>query len=440
MKGGLKKCSSLDCWNAFERDCSGCGLSYCDSHLQACEGDNCGKSFCLSCRGVLISCDGCSSVFCVDCLDVHEGNCSGEKKSFDVSVSWQSNEEGSGGSGGTEDNNKVNAPAITSDSSVSVQGSGGWLAGVLLVLFFSVGALFVFGGGKMSLAGWSFGLLVVLLFFLVFLFFKSLLIIRPTQRAVIERLGKYNRFATPGLNILLPFLEVARVVNVTEKMVDAMPQEIITLDKLNATVDAQVYFKVKADEENVKASQYNVYDFESQIVSLARTTLRNIIGNMSLNDANSKRNVINDQLMVILTKETNNWGIEVVRTELKEINPPALVQETMNSVVMAENKKVAARDLAEATETEADGRRRAAIKIAEGEGQGTRIKAQAEADAIKLVNEAANKYFVGNAQKLRSMEMVEKSLAENAKVIITEKGISPTIVLGDSSVFPIKKK
>lgn len=252
----------------------------------------------------------------------------------------------------------------------------------------------------MSLAGSMFWVSVVVLVALVLLFFKSILIIRPTQRALVERLGKYNRFATSGLNILLPFLEVARVVNITEKMVDAMPQEIITLDKLNATVDAQVYFKIKADEENVKASQYNVYDFESQIVSLARTTLRNIIGNMSLNDANSKRNVINDQLMSILTKETSNWGIEVVRTELKEINPPALVQETMNSVVMAENKKVAARDLAEATETEADGRRRAAIKIAEGEGQGTRIKAQAEADAIKLVNEAANKYFVGNAQKL----------------------------------------
>ena len=178
-------------------------------------------------------------------------------------------------------------------------------------------------------------------------------------------------------------------VNITEQMVDAQPQEIITNDNLNARVDAQVYFKVKADEESVKASQYNVTNYENQIVNLARTTLRNIIGTLTLKSANSERGKINGELRTTL-KETQNWGIEILRTELKEIDPPQDVQETMNKVVKAENEKIAAVDFATATETQADGQRRAEIKKAEGIKQAKILAAEGEAQAIKLVNEAAN--------------------------------------------------
>jgi regulator of protease activity HflC (stomatin/prohibitin superfamily) len=130
---------------------------------------------------------------------------------------------------------------------------------------------------------------------------------------------------------------------------------IITNDNLNAKVDAQVYLKVKADEENVKASQYNVTNYENQIVNLARTTLRNIIGTLTLKSANSERGKINDELRKTLKVETASWGIEILRTELKEIDPPRDVQETMNKVVKAENEKIAAVDFATATETQADG-------------------------------------------------------------------------------------
>src|SRR4030043_1002876 len=185
----------------------------------------------------------------------------------------------------------------------------------------------------------------------VLLFFAGIRIIRPTHRGLIERLGKYNRYADAGFHWIIPVIERLFQVNTTEQMVDADPQEIITNDNLNARVDAQVYFKVKNDEESVKSSQYNVNDFELQIVNLARTTLRNIIGTLTLKSANSERDKINEELHKTLISETKSWGIDIVRTELKEIDPPKDVQETMNKVVKAENEKIAAIDFATATET-----------------------------------------------------------------------------------------
>ncbi|MEN8614251.1 SPFH domain-containing protein [Dehalogenimonas sp. THU2] len=293
----------------------------------------------------------------------------------------------------------------------------------------------------------SVGLIIGPVLLLLILIYLALgfRIVRPTHRGLIERLGKYQRFASPGLNIIIPFVDTIRRVDVTERMIDAGSQEIITADKLNASVDAQVYFKVRSTEDGVKASQYNVQEFERQIVSLARTTLRNIIGTLTLTSANSERNIINGNLYATLEKETGNWGIDIVRTELKEINPPADVQATMNSVVMAENKKQAAVDFATAAETEADGRRRAAIKAAEGERQAAILEAEGnklsqiliaegEAAAIKLVNEAAEAYFKGNAQKLRQLQAVETALSGNSKIVLPS-GTSITNVIGNLAGF-----
>jgi regulator of protease activity HflC (stomatin/prohibitin superfamily) len=260
-------------------------------------------------------------------------------------------------------------------------------------------------------------IIIVLLFILVTLLF-GIRIVRPTHRGLTERLGKYNRFANPGFHIIIPYIERMYQVDVREILVEAQPQTIITNDNLNARVDAQVYLKVKADEENVKASQYNVSNYEMQIVNLARTTLRNIIGTMTLKSANSERGKINEELRKTLLVETASWGIEILRTELKEIDPPADVQETMNKVVKAENEKIAAVDFATATETQADGARRAAIKQAEGIKQAKILQAEGEAEAIRLVNDAADKYFIGNAQMLRKLEAVERALYQNAKVVV----------------------
>lgn len=274
----------------------------------------------------------------------------------------------------------------------------------------------------------------------VLIFLSGIRIVRPTHRGLIERLGKYQKLANPGFHWIIPVIDRLFMVNITEQMVDAEPQEIITNDNLNASVDAQVYFRVKSDEESIKGSTYDVDNYQWQIVNLARTTLRNIIGTLTLKSANSERGKINNELHETLHKETKSWGIEIIRTELKQIDPPTDVQETMNKVVKAENEKIAAIDSATAAETVADGVKRAKIKEAEGYKRAKILHAEGEAEAIKLVNEAADKYFVGNAQMLRKLETVETSLETNAKIIVPS-GTELVNIIGDmAGVLPITKK
>jgi regulator of protease activity HflC (stomatin/prohibitin superfamily) len=273
----------------------------------------------------------------------------------------------------------------------------------------------------------------------VVIFLSGIRVVRPTHRGLIERLGKYRHFAAPGFNWIIPLVDRMIQINITEQMVDAQPQEIITNDNLNARVDAQVYFMVKNDEDSVKSSQYNVNNYQFQIVNLARTTLRNIIGTLTLKSANSERDKINTALLETLARETKHWGMEIVRTELKEIDPPKDVQETMNKVVKAENEKVAALDFANAAERQADGVKRAEIKKAEGIKQAKILAAEGEAEAIRLVNEAANMYFIGNAQLLRKLEALEKSLSGNAKIVIPS-GSELVNVIGEmAGVLPLTK-
>ena len=282
------------------------------------------------------------------------------------------------------------------------------------------------------------GYIIFAVIVIMVLFVAGVRIVRPTHRGLIERLGKYRKFANPGFNWVIPVIDRLIQINITEQMVNAERQEIITNDNLNAKVDAQVYFKVKADEESVKSSQYNVNNYQFQIVNLARTTLRNIIGTLTLKSANSERDKINGDLLGTLARETKNWGMEIVRTELKEIDPPADVQETMNKVVKANNEKVAALDFADAIERQADGTKRSEIKKAEGIRQAKILAAEGEAEAIRLVNEAANKYFIGNAQLLRKLEMVEKSLKDNAKIVVPT-GAELINVIGEmAGILPVK--
>jgi len=282
--------------------------------------------------------------------------------------------------------------------------------------------------------------LTIIIVAVILFFFAGIRIIRPTNRALIERLGKYHHFAPPGFNWIIPGIDKMYKINITEKMINAEPQEIITNDNLNARVDAQVYFKIKSDEDSVKNSQYNVNSIEYQIVNLARTTLRNIIGTMTLKSANSERGRINKELHGTLLEETMNWGIEIVRTELKEIDPPKDVQETMNKIVKAENEKIAAIDYATATETKADGEKRAEIRRAEGIKQGAILRAEGEAQAIALVNEAAEKYFIGNAQLLRRIQAMETALKDNAKIVVPTGSDLVNVLSEMGGIIPIKSR
>ncbi len=262
----------------------------------------------------------------------------------------------------------------------------------------------------------------------VFFIFIGFRVVGQKRRGVVETFGKYTKSLEPGLCWVFPFVQTVRSLNVTETMSQIEPQEIITKDNLNALVDLVVFYRVRPDAESVRNAFYQVDDVVSQIEVLARTTARNVIGGMTFADVNSKRAVLNDELRGLLSAQTNNWGVDVVRVELKEITPPKVVQETMNQVIIAENAKRSAVDFATAKETEADGLRRAAIKAAEGTKQAAILEAEGKSAAFDLIN----KSFVGNAQLLRTLEVTENSLKNNAKIILTEKGISPTLILNDA--------
>jgi regulator of protease activity HflC (stomatin/prohibitin superfamily) len=183
-----------------------------------------------------------------------------------------------------------------------------------------------------------------------------------------------------------------------------------------------------------------VNDVNYQIVNLSRSTLRNIIGTQSLKSANSQRGKNNDELHNILIKETSHRGIDIVRAELKEIDPPKDVQDTMNKIVKAENEKIAAIDFATAAETTADGVKRSAIKQAEGVRQARILHAEGEAEAIRLVNETADKYFVGNSQLLKRLETAQAALENNAKIIVPANQQLVNIIGDLAGIFPHKNK
>src|SRR3990167_3271725 len=270
------------------------------------------------------------------------------------------------------------------------------------------------------------GLVIVVGFLLT-----GIKIIRPTHRAAVETFGKYTGFRSSGITFVIPIIQKLFSVNITEQLVEVEKQEVITKDNLNCNVDAQVYFKVGIEEERLKKALYAVNNYEQQIVQLARTTLRNVIGTKEFTTVNSERNTLNVDIFQGIEKQTHGWGIDVVRVELKEIVPPVDVQETMNTIIKASNTKQSAIDFATAAETKADGEKRAAIKTSEGVKQSQILRAEGEAKAvitvaearakeIQLVNEAAQKYFKNNAVELKKLEVTQASLQTNSKIIVTK--------------------
>ena len=274
-------------------------------------------------------------------------------------------------------------------------------------------------------------------FFVLIIFALGVKILRPVEVGIIEFLGRYSKTASAGFNWIIPFLSKMYRINITERRVDIDPQSIITKDKLNAVVDGVVYYRV----EEAKKAIYNVNNFASSVPSLAKTTLRAVIGKMTLTEANENRDQINEEVEKILSKEVSKWGIDVIRVELQRIEPPDDVQEAMNQVVKAENEKIAALDLATAIETKADGERRAEIKKAEGIAAAIRLKADADGDAIKTVNVAAEEYFVGNAQLLKKLETVAEALKDNTKIIVPADSDLVNVIndLAGTTVPVIKK-
>jgi regulator of protease activity HflC (stomatin/prohibitin superfamily) len=218
---------------------------------------------------------------------------------------------------------------------------------------------------------------VILFGLLVFVAFRIFRILRPFEKGLIERFGKYNREATSGLNIVIPGIERLIVVDMREQVIDVPPQEVITKDNVTITVDAVIYY----EPTDPKKLVYNVGDFITAATKLAQTNLRNVIGDLELDAALTSRETINTSLKLILDEATDKWGTRVVRVEIQRIDPPQDVQDAMNKVMKAERDRRAA-------VTEAEGEKRAAILTAEGERQSQILSAEGEAEALKAVADA----------------------------------------------------
>ncbi len=265
---------------------------------------------------------------------------------------------------------------------------------------------------------------------------SSLRIVRPTEKGLVERFGKYHRFVQGGITLLVPFVDRIIKVNITERMTPVQRQDVITKDKVFMGVDAVVFYKIKPDELSVKASQYYVANYQAQIDTLARTVLRDIIGGMDMSVANTSRPTINKTLKEALDEQTEKWGIEIVRAEIKDLEPPRELIISMESVLKADNDRQAAEKTAIAEATLASGEKNAAIQRAEGqkqaailqaEGQKTATVAIAEGDAqaTKLRNEALTTYFKDSAVVFKQLDTIAASLQNNTKIIVPEgKAIS----------------
>ena len=207
--------------------------------------------------------------------------------------------------------------------------------------------------------------------------FRIFRIIRPFETGLVERLGKFNREAKSGLNIVIPGLERIIIVDMREQVIDVPPQEVITKDNVTITVDAIIYY----EPTDPKKLVYNVGDFMTAATKLAQTNLRNVVGDLELDAALTSRETINTQLKLILDDATDKWGTRVVRVETQRIDPPQDVQDAMNKVMKAERDRRAA-------VTEAEGLKRAAILTAEGRKESQVLDASGEAEALKQVADA----------------------------------------------------
>jgi regulator of protease activity HflC (stomatin/prohibitin superfamily) len=278
--------------------------------------------------------------------------------------------------------------------------------------------------------------IIVPLVVVVYALISTLRIIRPTEKGLVERLGKYRRFVEGGVTFLFPFIDRIIKVNVTERMTPVQRQDVITKDKVFMGVDAVVFYRIKPDEVSVKASQYAVASFASQIDTLARTVLRDIIGGMDMSVANTSRPIINASLKTALDEQTEKWGIEIVRAEIKDLEPPRELIISMESVLKADNDRQAAEKTAIAQATLASGQKNAAIQVAEGQKQAAILQAEGQktatieiaegdAQATKLRNEALTTYFKDNAIVFKQLDTITASLQNNTKIIVPEgKAIS----------------
>ena len=264
--------------------------------------------------------------------------------------------------------------------------------------------------------------------------FSPIFILRPFERGIQETLGKYSRFVMPGLGFQIPIIHIIRIRDVREHTMDIHPQPVITKDNVEIQVDGIMWVRPTIEEEAIKKTFYNIDDWKRAIIQLAMTNLRQEFGDLTLDESLVARETIATNLQRILNTYAVEWGLTVSKVEIRLIDPPEDIKKAMHKQKTAEQERRSMRLLATGEFEAAEQQKLAIIQRAEGEREAAIQVARGKAEAIRLVNEAAEKYFVGNAQELKRMEMTENSLRQNSKIVITEKGISPTLLLGSLPV------
>lgn len=238
---------------------------------------------------------------------------------------------------------------------------------------------------------------VVFVLFVVFLA-SAVRIVRPYQRGVVERLGRYYATVDPGLRLIFPFIDKLRIVDMREQVIDVPPQEVITSDNVVVSVDAVVYYEPTDPQRLI----YNVANFLLAITKLAQTNLRNLIGDMQLDQALTSRDKINTNLRDILDDATDTWGVRVKRVEIQRIDPPVDVMNAMHEQMKAERTR-------RATVTTAEGQRQAEITRAEGEQQAAILRAEAvrQQQILEAEGAAAAVRALADAEKYKRLTEAE---------------------------------
>src|SRR3989339_265596 len=220
-------------------------------------------------------------------------------------------------------------------------------------------------------------LLFILAIFAVIYVFRAVRIVQQYEKALIETLGQYTRTADPGLVIIFPPFQAIRKIDMREQVIDVPPQDVITNDNVLVTVDAIIYFQITDPTRVV----YNVANFAIAALKLAQTNLRNVIGDMELDQTLTSREQINVQLRKVMDEATDKWGVRVSRVEIQKIDPPQDITDSMSKQMKAEREKRAAI-------LEAEGFKQAAILKAEGAKQSAILEAEGKSEAIRRVADA----------------------------------------------------
>lgn len=276
------------------------------------------------------------------------------------------------------------------------------------------------------------GIAAVIVFLILFSGIRK---VNQYERGIVERWNAYERTVDPGLRYVTPFVRRIYRVNMREQVIDVPPQEIITEDNVVVTIDAIVYYQII----DPKKALYEIEDFELAIVKLAQTTLRNIVGEMSLDTCLTSREKINNELRKVLDEATDKWGTKVNRIEVQRIDPPTDIQQAMHKQKTAEQERRQARLIATGRKEAAVQDREATILKAEGEAKAIRLVASAQAEAVQVVSVAANKYFQKNAQLNKRLDVIRDTFSQQTKIVVPSTAdILSVIGLEGAQVLPIR--